>query len=88
MNYPVFSDEYFMNEALKEARKAFDAGEIPVGALVVANKRIIARASNSTQQLQDVTADVMVMPRSFSSSIQSMVASPSCTSPIRCTRPV
>lgn len=56
MPYPMFSDEYFMNEALKEARKAFDQEEVPVGAVVVNQNRIIARAYNMTQQLKDVTA--------------------------------
>jgi len=45
-----------MQEALKEARKAFDADEVPVGAVVVANNRIIARAHNLTERLNDVTA--------------------------------
>lgn len=45
-----------MNEALKEAQKAFDAGEVPVGAVVVCNNRIIARAHNLTERLNDVTA--------------------------------
>jgi len=53
---PVFTDEYFMKEALKEARKAFDMEEVPVGAVVVSQDRIIARAHNMTRQLQDVTA--------------------------------
>lgn len=52
----VFSDEYFMGEALKEAQKAFDAGEVPVGAVVVCQNRIIARAHNLTERLTDVTA--------------------------------
>ena len=52
----VFKDEYFMKEALKQAQRAFDMGEVPVGAVVVANKRIIARAYNQTEQLNDVTA--------------------------------
>ena len=56
MNYPIFSDEYFMNEALKEAHKAMVQQEVPVGAVVVNQKRIIARAYNMTQQLKDVTA--------------------------------
>ncbi len=56
MSYPVFSDEYFMNEALKEARKAGELDEVPVGAVVVNQNRIIARAHNMTQQLNDVTA--------------------------------
>ena len=56
MSYPIFSDEYFMNEALKEAHKAFEQEEVPVGAVVVNQNRIIARAYNMTQQLNDVTA--------------------------------
>jgi len=56
MIYPQFSDEYFMNEALKEARKGFEQEEVPVGAVVVIQNRIIARAYNMTQQLNDVTA--------------------------------
>jgi len=56
MVYPVLSDEYFMNEALKEAQKAMDLEEVPVGAVVVMQNRIIARAHNMTQQLNDVTA--------------------------------
>lgn len=56
MTYPVFSDEYFMNEALKQADKALQGEEVPVGALVVNQNRIIARAHNMTQQLNDVTA--------------------------------
>jgi len=56
MAYPVLSDEYFMNEALKEAQKAMDLEEVPVGAVVVNQNRIIARAFNQTQQLHDVTA--------------------------------
>lgn len=56
MELSVFSDEHFMREALKEAKKAFDADEVPVGAVVVANNVIIARAHNLTERLNDVTA--------------------------------
>ncbi len=52
----LFSDEYFMREALKEAQKAFDRDEVPVGAVIVSNKTIIARAHNLTETLNDVTA--------------------------------
>jgi len=51
-----FSDEYFMKEALKEAVKAFDSDEVPVGAIIVCNNQIIARAHNYTERLNDVTA--------------------------------
>jgi tRNA(adenine34) deaminase len=50
------SHDYFMTEALKEARKAFDNGEVPVGAVVVCQNKIIARAHNQTEQLTDATA--------------------------------
>jgi len=52
----VFSDEHFMKEALKEAHKAFERDEVPVGVVVVANKRVIAKAHNLTETLNDVTA--------------------------------
>jgi len=51
-----FSDEYFMKKAFAEALQAFDKGEIPVGAVVVANGKMIARAHNLTETLNDVTA--------------------------------
>lgn len=51
-----FNDEYFMRKALDEAQRAFDADEIPVGAIVVANDQIIARSHNFTEKLNDVTA--------------------------------
>jgi len=47
---------FFMREALKEADRAFSRDEVPVGAVVVANDRIIARAHNLTEALNDVTA--------------------------------
>lgn len=50
------TDMLFMGEALKEAREAFSCGEVPVGAVVVSGGRIIARAHNLTQTLNDVTA--------------------------------
>jgi tRNA(adenine34) deaminase len=56
MELSIHKDEYFMGEALKQAQRAFDDGEIPVGAVVVAERRIIARAYNQTEQLNDVTA--------------------------------
>ncbi len=48
--------EYYMGEALKEAHKAFAAEEVPVGAVVVCEDRIIARAHNLCERLHDVTA--------------------------------
>ncbi|MCK9400259.1 MAG: nucleoside deaminase [Bacteroidales bacterium] len=52
----VFTDEYYMREALKEARKALDLDEVPVGAVIVCYDRIIARGHNLTERLNDVTA--------------------------------
>lgn len=52
----LFSDEYFMREALKEARQAFAEDEVPVGAIVVCKNHIIAKAHNLTERLNDVTA--------------------------------
>ena len=51
-----FNDEYFMKKALQEAEAAFEKGEIPVGAIIVIEDRIIARAHNLTELLNDVTA--------------------------------
>jgi tRNA(adenine34) deaminase len=52
----LYTLEYFMREALKEAHKAFEKGEVPVGAVVVCQNKIIARAHNQTEQLKDATA--------------------------------
>jgi tRNA(adenine34) deaminase len=52
----LYTDEYFMREALKEAAKAFAIDEVPVGAVVVCKNRIIARAHNQTEKLTDATA--------------------------------
>lgn len=56
MEHALFPDEYFMKEALKEAEKAYEMKEVPVGAVIVNRDRIIARGHNMTQQLNDVTA--------------------------------
>jgi len=52
----ILDDEYFMKQALSEAETAFDKGEVPVGAVIVCEGRIIARAHNLTETLNDVTA--------------------------------
>ena len=51
-----FNDEYFMRQALKEAEIAFDEGEVPVGAVVVWQDKVIVRSHNLTEKLTDVTA--------------------------------
>jgi len=50
------SDHYFMGEALRQAARAYEAGEVPVGAVVVRDGRIIARAANQVELLKDATA--------------------------------
>ncbi len=51
-----FDDTYFMKMALQEAEEAFKKGEVPIGAVIVANNQIIARGHNLTETLNDVTA--------------------------------
>lgn len=52
----IFTDDYFMKKALQEAEIAFEKGEIPVGALIVIDNKVIARSHNLTELLHDVTA--------------------------------
>ena len=63
------TDEYYMMQAIKEARKAFENEEIPVGALVVINDRIIARGYNMTEKLNDPTAhaEMIALTAAFNS---------------------
>ncbi len=61
MPFPDLSDEHYMAEALSLAREAAGEGEIPVGAVVVSQGRIIARAKNSTERLNDVTAHAEIL---------------------------
>ncbi len=55
------SDDFFMKQALAEAHKAYEEGEIPVGAVVVCDNRVIARAHNQTERLNDVTAHAEIV---------------------------
>ena len=52
----LHDDNYFMKQALIEAQKAFEADEVPVGAVIAIDNKIIARAHNLTERLNDVTA--------------------------------
>ena len=56
MSLSVFSDEHFMKLAYLEAQKAFEMDEVPVGAVIVCNNQVIAKAHNMTEALNDVTA--------------------------------
>ena len=64
----MFDDTYFMKIAIKEAEKSFDKGEIPIGAIVVTNNMIIAKAHNLTEQLKDVTAHAEIQAITSASS--------------------
>ena len=55
------TDAYFMTQALKEARKAFEEDEIPVGAIVVVQEKIIARGHNMVERLNDPTAHAEII---------------------------
>ena len=57
----IYSDDHFMKQAYLQAQLAYDKGEIPVGAVVVANNQIIARAHNQTELLTDVTAHAEIL---------------------------
>jgi tRNA(adenine34) deaminase len=63
-----FNEEYFMKQALAEAQKAFEADEVPVGAVIVLNNQIISRAHNQTELLTDVTAHAEILALSSASS--------------------
>lgn len=75
----VFSDQYFMQQAFKEAERAFEAGEVPVGAVIVCQNRIIARAHNQTEQLTDVTAHAEIIAITSASSYLGSKYLPDCT---------
>ncbi len=63
------TDEYFMTQALKEARIAFEEEEIPIGAVVVIKQKIIARGHNMTERLNDPTAhaEMIALTSAFNS---------------------
>ena len=63
-----FNDEYFMKQALAEAKYAFDKEEVPVGAVIVVKNQIIARAHNQTELLTDVTAHAEMIALTSASS--------------------
>ena len=55
------TDEYYMKQALKEAQKAYDDGEVPIGAIIVMQDKIIARAYNQVEKLNDSTAHAEII---------------------------
>ena len=75
----MFNDEYFMKQALKEAEIAFEKGEIPVGAVIVCRKTIIAKAHNQTEQLNDFTAHAEMLAYTSASNYLSNKYLKDCT---------
>ena len=61
MTLSLLSDEHFMKEALKEAQYAFEEGETPVGAILVANNRVVAKGHNLVETLNDPTAHAEIL---------------------------
>jgi tRNA(adenine34) deaminase len=55
------NDEYFMHQALRQAMHAYSEGEVPIGAVIVMNDRIIARGHNQTERLKDSTAHAEII---------------------------
>lgn len=62
------NDEYYMKQAYREALKAFDANEVPIGAVIVAGEKIIAKGYNQTELLNDTTAhaEIIALTAAFS----------------------
>ena len=74
-----FTDEYFMKQALVEARQAALEGEVPVGAVVVCNNKIIARAHNQTERLNDPTAHAEMLALTAATGVLGAKYLPECT---------
>lgn len=64
----IYTDDFFMKQAFLEAQKAEEAGEVPVGAIIVCQNQIIARAFNQTETLSDVTAHAEILAITSASS--------------------
>lgn len=75
----LFSDEYFMHMAYKEAQKAMDDEEIPVGAVVVSNWQVVAKAYNQTEKLNDSTAHAEILALTAAMSYLGNKYLPECT---------
>ncbi len=67
-NTAIFTDEYFMGMALNEAIKAYDMGEVPIGAVIVAGNKVIGKGHNLTETLCDVTAHAEIQAITAASS--------------------
>lgn len=74
-----FDDAYFMKQALLEAQYASEEGEVPVGAVVVCNNKIIARGHNQTERLQDPTAHAEMLAITAATSVMGAKYLPQCS---------
>lgn len=79
MKSVIFSHEFFMKEALKEAQFAYDKDEVPVGAVIVANSTVVARAHNLTETLNDVTAHAEMQVITAATNLLGSKYLPGCT---------
>lgn len=75
----VYSDSHFMKQALQQAQIALEEGEIPVGAVVVCENQIIARAYNQTEKLHDVTAHAEIIAITAAANFLNSKYLPDCT---------
>ena len=75
----MFTHEYFMRLALQQAHLALDANEIPVGAIVVCNNTVVAKAYNQTELLQDVTAHAEMLAITAAANYLGGKYLPNCT---------
>ncbi|MCB0633689.1 MAG: nucleoside deaminase [Saprospiraceae bacterium] len=75
----VYSDSHFMKQALQQANIALEEGEIPVGAIVVCENQIIARAYNQTEKLHDVTAHAEIIAITAAANFLNSKYLPDCT---------
>ena len=72
-------DEFYMQQALREARDAYDEGEIPVGAVIVGDGRILARSHNLTERLHDATAHAEMLAFTAATELLGAKYLPDCT---------
>lgn len=72
-------DEFYMQQALREARAARDEGEVPIGAVIVCNGQIVARAHNNTERLKDVTAHAEMIAFTAAANTLGSKYLPECT---------
>lgn len=77
--FSVFSPEYFMQQAIREAEKSRDADEVPVGAIITLENKIIAKAHNQTEMLCDITAHAEIIAYSAASQFLESKYLPECT---------